>query len=74
MAVSINEWMKVNADEISRIKGMVPFVNEQSMICQFLDAGLKEYSSIADMEEVINAHRDELSDDYRARFQTTESA
>lgn len=62
MAVSVAEWMKVNADEIARIKGMVPFVNEQTMICQFLDAGLREYSSIADMEEVIQAHKDELDD------------
>lgn len=64
MAITFEEWKTRNADEIQRIASMVPFVNEQQMMIQFLDAGLKEYSSIADFEEVINAHRDELDDAY----------
>lgn len=63
MAVSVTEWLEKNESEIARIKAMVPFINEQQMICQFLDAGLKEYSNIADFEEVIQAHRDELGYD-----------
>lgn len=64
MAVTFEEWKDKNKDEIQRIASLVPFVNEQQMMIEFLDAGLKEFSSIADFEEVINAHRDELDDVY----------